>query len=113
MPYSKDIRCGDGWFEVNLNSFYQYLEDSENKEIHTKTGFCDSEMKYHDFVLSEQIEDWTNEYIQWKIFGITRNQIDEDDQLPNVFGHIWGYVYYNIARFIQNHPDWYELREIS
>ena len=110
MPYSKDIRCGQGWFRTNVNCFYDYL-DGMDEELIVKDDFCSSEVIYHNTELEETIELKVNEYISWKVFGETRNKLDEDDSLPEEFNDdIWGYVHDSICRLVKRKPTWYELR---
>jgi hypothetical protein len=118
MPYSKDIRCGEGWFNTNIAWFYQYL-DEMNEELIVKTDCCESEVVFHTKELEEKIEEKVNDYISWKVFGQTRNKLDEDDRLPEDFEPsssidtgargVWAYVYHHICLFIRRKPTWYEL----
>lgn len=111
MPYSKDVRCGQGWFETNLNCFWTYLEESQEEELITKSDFCESEVKYHDDEMSAQIEERVNEYISWMVFSEKREKLDKDDLLPDSFeDDIWGYVYHHVCMYVRKHPTWYELR---
>ena len=110
MPYSKDIRCGQGWFNTNVNWFYDYLDNME-EELIVKTDFCQSDIKYHDNTLEEEIELRVNEYISWKVFGEQREKVDEDDSLPEDFeDDVWGYVYHHICTLVRRKPTWYEMR---
>ena len=110
MPYSKDIRVGQGWFNTNVNCFFDYL-DGLDEELIVKDDFSPNEVKYHNTELEEQIEQRVNEYISWKVFGETRNKLDEDDALPSDFDDdVWGYVYDHICMLVKRQPTWYELR---
>jgi hypothetical protein len=110
MPFSKDIRVGQGWFNVNVNWFFEYL-DGLDEEVIVKDDFCPSEVKYHNNEFEGEIEFRVNEYISWKVFGETRNALDKDDLLPDFFDEdIWGYVYHHICMLIRRKPTWYELK---
>jgi hypothetical protein len=110
MPFSKDIRTGQGWFDTNVNWFFNYLDDLD-EELIVKDDFCPSEVKYHNNELEERIESRVNEYISWKVFGENRKALDEDDRLPNFFeDDVWGYVYHHICMFVRRKPTWYELK---
>ena len=126
MPYSKDIRCGEGWFTTNVNCFYEYLTDRD-EEIVIRTSyksplkddpepiyFSELEKQYHNTALEEEIEIRTNEYISWRVFGTIRKQLDEEDYLPDFFeDNIWGYVYHHICLFVRNHKTWYDHRDTN
>lgn len=117
MPYTKDIRCGQGWFEVNVNCYYDWL-DERGVELIVNSDFCQSEYKYHNEVLEEMIEERANEFINWVVFREERSKLDEDDDLPSEWakGHksnMWCYIDYHIERFIKRKPTWYELRNIQ
>jgi len=110
MPYSKDIRVGQGWFEVNVNWFYDYL-DGMDEELIVSDDFCESEVEYHTTELEEEIERRVNEFISWNVFDEERTKLDKDDLLPSFFPKdIWGYVYHHICLFIRRKPTWYTLR---
>ena len=110
MPFAKDIRVGQGWFEVNVNCFFDYL-DGMDEELIVKNDFCASEVAYHNKNLEEEIESKVNEYISWRVFGEERNKLDEEDFLPKEFeDDIWGYVYSQIWRLVRRKPTCYELR---
>jgi hypothetical protein len=124
MPYSKDIRCGQGWFKTNVNWFYNYLDEID-EEIVVKTSyksplendpelidFSASETEYHNTTLEEEIELRVNEFISWKVFDETRKKLDEEDLLPEFFEDegIWKYVYHHICMLVRRKPTWYELR---
>jgi hypothetical protein len=110
MPYSKDIRVGQGWFNTNVNWFYNYLDEMD-EELIVKTDCCESEVAYHNNHLEETIEEKVNEYISWKVFGETRNKLDENDTLPSYYpDDVWGYVYDHIIMLIKRKPTWYELK---
>jgi len=108
MPYTKDPRCGAGWFEANVNSFFTYLDD-HNNQIIVKQDFCESEVKYHNQVLEELIEEKMNEYISWHVFGERRNQLDEDDILPKLYDNIWMFVEDCVRIFIERKSSWYKF----
>jgi hypothetical protein len=113
MPYSKDIRCGSGWFEVNVNCFFDYLDD-KGEELIVYSNFCGPERKYHNETLENEIEERVNEFIQYKVFGYERNPQDATDVLPSAYSdHIWEYVYYHVARLANHKTDWYSLRSIQ
>jgi hypothetical protein len=119
MPYCKDIRCGEGWFEVNVNSFYDYLENLD-EELIVSDDFCESEVIYHRLELEEKIEEAVNEFIRWKVFNDESSPLDKDDLPPSFFEPhssietgsrgIWVYVYHHICLFIRRKPTWYTLR---
>jgi hypothetical protein len=110
MPYSKDIRVGQGWFNTNVNWFYNYLDEMD-EELIVKTDCCESEVAYHNNHLEEKIEEKVNDYISWKVFGETRSKLDENDSLPEEYpDDVWGFVYDHICMFVKRKPTWYELR---
>lgn len=117
MPYTKDSRCGPGWFEVNLSHFYDYLDD-RSEELIVRGDFSadrktyDAQLKFYDDVLNEEIEERANEYISWKIFNETRKPLDEGDLLPDAFCDVWAYVYHHVCRLVARKPIWYLLRNI-
>lgn len=113
MPYSKDIRCGQGWFKTNVNWFYTYLDDME-EELIVKTDCCESEYTYHNKEMEELMEEKVNDYISWKVFGETRNKLDENDSLPSEYpDDVWGYVYDHVCMLVKRKPTWYELRSTT
>lgn len=110
MPYSKDVRCGQGWFETNINCFYDYL-DAMDEELIVRREFCESENAYHNKCLEELIEEKVNDYISWKVFGEERSKLDENDSLPSEYpDDVWGYTHDHVCMFIKKRPSWYELR---
>lgn len=110
MPYSKDVRCGEGWFNTNVSCFYDYL-DNLGEELIVSDQFCQSEVKYHTTELEEEIEARVNEYIRYKVFGEKRNKLDEDDCLPEEHDEdVWGYVYSHIWSLVHRKFTWYTLR---
>lgn len=110
MPSHDDIRSGHGWFDSNINCFYNYLENLD-EEIVVKMDFGESECIFHESCLTTRIEERINEYIEWFIFKEHRRALDENDSLPDSFeDDIYGYVYYHICRYIQQKPSWYELK---
>jgi hypothetical protein len=110
MPYSKDIRCGEGWFNTNIAWFYQYLEEMD-EELIVKTDHCESEVVYHTKELEAMIEEKVNDYISWNVFGQTRNKLDENDSLPEEYpDDVWGYVHDHLVMLIKRKPTWYELK---
>lgn len=127
MPHSKDLRCGQGWFDVNINYFYDYL-DEKNQELivsdtpevathnslFTTASAVQRQVKYRDEYLNQQIEERVNEFIQYKVFDWERNPLDEGDVLPSEYSDdIWGYVYYHITLLVYRKPNWYKLRDIQ
>lgn len=111
MPYSKDIRCGQGWFRTNVNCFYNHLDEMDEELIVCKENYCESEYTYHNNVLEEEIETRVNEYISWKVFDEKREKLDEDDSLPKEFpDDVYGYVYDHILVLLKRKPNWYTLR---
>lgn len=114
MPYSKDIRDGDGWFNTNVNCFFDYLEDNMDKElIVCRDKYCESEYIRHNKVLEEEIEKRVNEYISWKLFDDEREKLNENDMLPSDYpDYVYDYVYYHIYYLVKRKPDWYVLRSI-
>lgn len=110
MPYSKDIRCGQGWFNANINCFFDYLDGCE-LELIVKRECCESEYTYHNKVLEEMIEEKINEFIAWSIFGEQRTKLDENDSLPYEYkDDVWGYVHDHINMLVKRKPTWYEIR---
>ena len=115
MPYSKDIRCGWGFFDLNVNWFYDYL-DRIGEELIVKTD-CDG-YSSHNELIEEMIENRANEFIDWVVFHQERKKDFENDDLPSEWakGHkddIWAYIYYHISRFVKLKPTWYELKEVE
>ena len=119
MPYSKDIRVGRGWFNTNVNWFYEYLDNMSEELIVETENFTPDEVKYHDNTLSEEIELRLNEYISWKVFG---ESVKEHYDLPQCFSDYvpsdfdedpYGYVYHWILILVQKHKAWYKLRNIN
>ena len=124
MPYSKDIRCGEGWFKTNVNCFYNYLDEIDEELIvrekfrlpwqeENKPDIEWREVEFHRTHLEEQIEMRVNEFISWRVFNETRKKLDEDDMLPEEFEDvgIWSYVYHHICVVLRKRlPTWYELR---
>lgn len=122
MPYSKDIRVGHGWFNTNINWFYDYLDNMSEELIVKSENFTPEEIKYHDNTLSEEIELRLNEYIHWKVFGEIPTKLPEPpsdgssfgDYLPSDFDEDpYGYVYHHILILIDKHKSWYELRSTT
>lgn len=110
MPYSKDIRCGEGWFNTNVNCFYDYL-DGMSEELIVSDDFSKEEVQYHNTELEEKIEWLVNEYIRYQIFNEKREELDEDDTLPEEHDEdVWGYVYSHICSLVKRKPTWYQLR---
>lgn len=116
MPYSKDLRVGRGWFNTNINWFYDYLDSmSEELIVHTES-FTPNEVKYHDNTLSEEIELRLNEYISWKVFGETRSERTDvpecySDSMPSNYDEDpYGYVYHHILILVEKNKSWYKLR---
>lgn len=113
MPYSKDIRMGQGWFRANVNWYYTYLDEGE-MELIVKTDCCESEVAYHNKVLEETIEEKLNEFISWKVFGEERKKLDEEDALPSEYPEdVWGYVHDHILMLVKRKPTWYELKYLN
>ena len=117
MPYSKDVRCGEGWYEVNVNCFFDFL-DGCGEELIVKTDCCESEMTYHNKVLEEEIEERVNEFIRWVVFQDERSKLDIEDDLPSEWakGHkedMWCYVYYHVERLVKRKSTWYQLKKVD
>ena len=124
MPYSKDVRCGHGWFDSNVNCFYDYL-DSRGEELIVRDDFSLEEdlnsslnhpqqIKYHDTCLSEEIEERVNQFISWFVFGERWKPLDEEDCLPENFPEdVYGYVYHHVCRLVKRKPTWYFLRTVA
>lgn len=121
MPYYKDIRCGEGWFTINVSSFDTYLEETMKEDLIVNDNFLESEVTYHYTCVGEEVETRVNEYIRWRVFGEKRSQLDEMDLLPEEFEphyssrhtgeRVWAYVYYHVKRFVERKPLWYSIRE--
>ena len=107
MPYSKDIRCGAGTFEVNVNSFFAWLDD-HNHEIIVRDTFCEQEVKYHNQTLEDEIEEAVNRYILAKIFNETTTYYETRD--PKEYVCVWDYVFDCVELLISRKSDWYDLR---
>lgn len=123
MPYSKDLRIGHGWFNTNINWFYDYLDNMSEELIVKTENFTPEEIQYHDNTLSEEIELRLNEYIAWKVFGETRkkrNDVPEcfNDEPPQEFDEDpYGYVYHHILILVEKRKyegsisgPWYVLQ---
>ena len=118
MPHSKDLRCGEGWYDVNVNSFFDWFEDTFYQEIIVKSNFGKGEFQYHKKILEDEIEERVNEYIDYKLFGTERNPLDEEDVtlLPSNYNdvqrNVWYYVSDHVKRFIKQRPDWYTIKDL-
>jgi len=110
MPYSKDIRCGAGWFEVNVNTFFDWLDD-RGYEIIVSDQFCPTEVQYHNESLEEQIEEAVNKFISQKVFHETPTFDPMYD--PNDYDCVWHYTFDCVKTLIQNKPTWYTLKGSS
>lgn len=110
MPYSKDIRCGEGWFNTNINCFYDYLDGMDEELVIDGDGVSQVEEEYRATQLEEEIEQRVNEFIRYKVFGEKRRKLDEDDSLPEEYEDVWDYVYSHILLLVKRKPTWYVLR---
>ena len=126
MPYSKDIRLGQGWFNTNINCFFDYLDGIETEITVLSENFTPKEVKYHDNTLNEEIELRLNEYISWKVFGASRQERTDipecfSDAMPSDFDEDpYGYVYHHILILVEKHKyegstqgPWYRWRNTN
>ena len=113
MPRTLDSRCGYGWFDFNTTVFYEFLSDITSEELIIKDDFCESERKYHETAIHDEMEFRMNEWVNWRIFETDRELLDEDDLLPSQFQTPMAYIYYHVVRFIKNHASWYQLKKIN
>ena len=120
MPYSKDIRAGSGWFNYNVNVFFDYLDSMSEEIILLRKGFSEEEIHHHNKLLEEEIENRVNQYIAWKVFGIISEELHSDSpDSPEFFEPksncdintgVCGFVYHHVCKFLRANPSWYELR---
>lgn len=116
MPHSKDLRIGYGWYDINLSHFYEWLEEVADTAIEVSTDFLpfsEGELKYHRTALDDEIEFRANEFIDYRVFEVSRNPLDEDDMLPHSFPSINSYIHYHILRFCKNHASWYRVKRLT
>lgn len=116
MPHSRNIRCGSGWFNVNVNCFFDYL-DQIGEEIIVKTeGFSFDEVRTHNIYLEELIESAVNDYILFTVFGERIRNDKSIPILPNRSASAWQYVHYIFRTLLGESKDkstWFELRKIQ
>lgn len=112
MVHSNDIRCGAGTWDVNINCFYDHLDNLE-EELTVRECFNPEEQAFRTSELEDKVQEAITEYINWKVFGHERSYCDKDDRLPSFFDNdsgAWEYVYFQVCRFIDWRSSWYELR---
>lgn len=113
MPHSKDLRCGAGWYDINVNHFFEWMEDRNHTEIEVSenfTPFSRAEFEYHERVLHDEIEERMNEFLDYRIFHKFRSLLDEDDRRPKDFPSAYSYIYYHLLRLCKTRPTWYSVR---
>lgn len=110
MPHSKDLRCGAGWYDINVNHFFEWMEETCKSEIEVSenfTPFSRAEFEYHERILHDEIEERMNEFLEYRIFNQFRPHLDEDDRLPKDFESAYSYIYYHLLRLCKTRPTWY------
>jgi hypothetical protein len=94
MPFNKDLRVGQGHWDMNMSWIYECLND----DYHTHITFLEPEAEYHDMCFEEAIERKVNEWILFKVFD------NGDPEKFTMYTTIWDYIHDAVIAYQKENP---------
>ena len=113
MPFMKDIRCGPAFVEMNINCFYNHLDERGLELIQTDTD--PDKMKQREESLHLALEEAAQVYIDFAVFGIYRKpEIVLHKQFnPSDYETVWEAMFAVMEQYNEVFPNHFTLREIQ